>query len=212
MNRRRACLLAQSLAPGVWAANASRLHGIDSTKVEDLTRAEIELHEQVVKLVAFFRKYVPGFEAAELLDTGNTVGIRESYRIVGEYVVTLDDINTGKVFPDAVALGSFFIDIHDVSGKNDVFAPPGRKWHQIPFRSLIPLEIDNLVVAGRAVSATHEAAGSIRVMSPCFATGQAAGSVAALAVRSGGSPRKVDPKELRGLLLAQGVVLDAPPA
>ncbi|HUV08878.1 MAG TPA: FAD-dependent oxidoreductase, partial [Spirochaetia bacterium] len=184
--------LVKTLIPGIWACNASRLHNIDSTNADDLTRAQETLREQVLKLVGFFNKYIPGFEKVELLDMANSVGVRESCRIVGEHVLSLDDINNGTVFDDAVALGSFWIDIHGLKGDDDVFAKPGKSWYQIPYRSLVPLEIDNLLAAGRCLSATHEAAASARVMTPCFATGQAAGTAAALAVKNGIPPRKVD--------------------
>lgn len=203
--------LVKTLTPGVWAVNGSRLHNIDSTNADDMSRAEEALHEQVLSLVSFFRANIPGFEKAELLDTANTVGVRESYRIVGEYVVTLEDINEGRAFEDAVALGSFWIDIHGITGHDDVFAPPGKKWCQVPYRSLVPLRVDNLLVAGRCLSATHEAAGSLRVMGPCFATGHAAGAAAALAVQARVTPRKLDPKALRDKLLSQNACLAPPP-
>jgi hypothetical protein len=203
--------LVKTLTPGVWAVNGSRLHNVDATNADDMTHAEEVLHEQVLALVAFFRKHIPGFEKAELLDTANTVGARESYRIVGEHVVTLEEINEGRVFDDAVALGSFSIDIHGVTGHDDVFTPPGRKWYQVPYRSLVPARVDGLLVAGRCLSATHEAAGSLRVMGPCFATGHAAGVGAALAVRKHVAPRAIDVKQLRETLLAQNACLDPPP-
>ena len=203
--------LVKTLTPGVWACNASRLHNVDSTNVDDLTRAQETLREQVLDLVKFFNKYIPGFEKVKLFDTASAVGVRESYRIVGEYVLTLDDINTGKVFDDAVATAAFWIDIHGLHGDDDRFDKPGRKWYQIPYRSLVPRKIENLLAAGRCLSATHEAAGSARVMGPCFATGQAAGTAAALAVRDDIPPRKVEGKHLQEVLVSQDVYVEAPP-
>ena len=203
--------LVKTLTPGVWACNASRLHNIDSTNADDLTHAEEALREQVQKLMVFFRKYIPGFEMVELMDTANTVGIRESYRIVGEYVLSLDDINSGKVFEDAIGLGSFWIDIHGLHGDDDVFAKPGKRWYQIPYRSLVPIKIDNLLVAGRCLSATHEAAASARVMTPCFATGQAAGTAAALAAKEKIIPRKLEREQLQEVLQSQDVIIEPPP-
>jgi len=204
--------LVKTLTPGTWACNASRLHNIDSTDAEDLTRAQQTLREQVLELVRFFNKYIPGFETVKLLDTADMIGVRESYRIVGEYVLTLDDINNGTVFEDAIGLGSFWIDIHGLHGDDDVFAKPGKKWYQIPYRSLVPLKVDGLLTAGRALSATHEAAASARVMSPCFVTGQAAGTAAAMAVKEKTVPRRVSGAQLKETLASQNVRIESPPA
>jgi hypothetical protein len=200
----------QTLVDDTWAVNVTRLHDIDATNVNDLTKAEILLHEQVMALIKFFNTYVPGFEHAILMDTAHTVGIRESYRIIGEYTTTVDDINSGKVYDDVIGLGSFAIDIHDASGTNDVFSHIKKRWYQIPYRSMLPLEKENLLVAGRAVSATHEAAASIRVMSTCFATGHAAGTAASIAINHNVTPRVIDIKELRSMLLKENAVLDDP--
>jgi len=194
--------------PGEWWANASRIHGIDATDVEQLTRAEVEGHRQVMYLVDFMRKRVPGFENCYLLDTGSQIGVRETRRIVGEYVLTQEDVFSARRFEDAVARVSFPIDIHDVRGGGGFFQGPKEgPYYTIPYRSLVPLEIDNLLVAGRCISATHEAHGSLRVMPPCFATGQAAGTAGALALETNVSPRHVHVPLLRQALNDQGALI-----
>lgn len=194
--------------PGEWWANVSRVHHIDATDADQLTQAEIEGHRQVLYLVDFMRKRLPGFENCTLLDTGTQIGVRETRRIMGEYVLTADDVFGARRFEDAVARVSFPIDIHDVTGGGGFFEGPREgPYYTIPYRCLVPLEIDNLLVAGRCISATHEAHGSLRVMPPCFATGQAAGTAAALALETDVVPRKVNVALLRESLTQQGALV-----
>lgn len=197
-----------------WRMNVSRLIGFDGTDVEDLTRAEIEGRRQVHFLVDFFRKHAPGFERCVLVESGAQVGVRETRRIVGEYVLTVEDLGRGTVFDDAIAFAGFPVDIHQVDGAGGTVVGFGGRGkypiadaYAIPYRSLVPRRVEQLLVAGRAVSATHEAAGAVRVMPPCFAMGQAAGTAAALATAGKVQPRRVDVKLLQRTLLAQGTYL-----
>ena len=200
--------LFRTTRPGQWWANMSRIHGIDATDADQLTEAEIEGHRQVLYLMDFFRKYVPGFEHSVLIDTGAQIGVRETRRIMGDYVLTADDVFGARRFADAIARVSFPIDIHDVSGGGGFFeGPRDGPYYTIPYRSLVPLRIENLLLAGRCISATHEAHGSLRVMPPCFAIGQAAGTAAAMAVETRASPRGVDVKLLRETLQDQGALV-----
>ena len=193
---------------GEWWANVSRVHHVDATDADQLTQAEIEGHRQVVYLVDFMRKRLPGFANCYLLDTGTQIGVRETRRIMGEYVITAEDVFGARRFEDAIARVSFPIDIHDVKGGGGFFeGPRDGPYYTIPYRSLVPLAVENLLVAGRCISATHEAHGSLRVMPPCFATGQAAGTAAALALETETSPRKVDTVLLRGSLTQQGALV-----
>lgn len=195
--------------PSVWRVNAGRILRVDGTDVMDLTRAEIEGRRQARLLLQFFRKYMPGCERAVLVDTATQVGVRESRRIVGEYVITLEDLATGRAFPDVVALSCYPVDIHsptDSSGgiRGDM---PTAPVYQIPYRSLLPLEVEQLLVAGRCLSATHEALAAVRVMPACFAMGQAAGTAAAIAARRGVPPRGVAMASLHAALREQGAYL-----
>jgi hypothetical protein len=193
---------------GEWWAIVSRVHGIDATDADQLTRAEIEGHRQVIYLVDFLRKRVPGFGNCYLLDTGSQIGVRETRRIVGEYVLTSEDVFAARRFEDAIARVSFPIDIHDVSGGGGSFeGPRDGPYYTIPYRCLVPKNIENLLVAGRCLSATHEAHGSLRVMPPCFATGQAAGTASALALETNASPRNTDVRLLRDALIQQGALV-----
>jgi hypothetical protein len=193
---------------GMWWANVSRVHGVDATDPEQLTKAEIEGHRQVHYLVRFLRKYVPGFRDCCLLDTGCQIGVRETRRIMGEYVLTKEDVFAARRFGDAIARVSFPIDIHDVKGGGGFFeGPRDGPYYTIPYRCLVPKEIDNLLVAGRCISATHEAQGSLRVMPPCFAMGQAAGTASALAVETTVTPRDIQVDLLRSALSEQGALV-----
>jgi hypothetical protein len=195
--------------PGVWRVNTTRLHAYDGTSVEDLTKAEIDGREQVKAILAFFRKWLPGFENVELLDTASTMGVRETRRIVGEYMLTLEDLATGREFDDVIGLCGYPVDIHSPTGDGGGAdgEMPTANVYQMPYRSLVPRDVDGLLVAGRAVSATHEALGAIRVMPPVFAMGQAAGTAAALAIEWGVQPREVPVPQLQEMLVRQGAYL-----
>ncbi|MDA8218449.1 MAG: FAD-dependent oxidoreductase [Dehalococcoidales bacterium] len=193
-----------------WRINTTRLLGLDGTKVEDLITGEIEGRRQVAFLMDFFHKHLPGFENCVLLETGAQVGVRETRRILGEHVLSLEDLASGEVYVDTIALGGFPVDIHQVDGAGGTVSGWARGKHPvadayaIPYRSLVPREVEGLLVAGRCLSATHEAAGAVRVMPTCFAMGQAAGMAAALALRQGVEVRQVDVSTLRQHLQAQG--------
>jgi hypothetical protein len=203
--------LYESPQEGVWRVNVSRILAVDGTKVEDLTRAEIEGRRQVMEILAFLRKYVPGFEQCTLIDTAAQVGVRETRRIEGEYTLTLDDLITGRDFDDTIAYAAYPIDIHDPKSAGGGISNRGEtaNAYQIPYRCLVPLEVEQLLVAGRCVSATHEALGAIRVMPPSFAMGEAAGTASALAVQEGVPPRRVPVGWLRETLVEHDAYLGA---
>jgi len=205
---RDAVLLFGTPRDGEFLLNVSRLHNIDATNAEDLTKAEIEGRKQVMFLINFLKENIPGLENIELVEIAPQIGIRETRHIIGEYTLTQEDVLNSKEFEDVIAISSFPIDIHDPAGPKGRFeGPRNNKYYEIPYRSLIPLKPENLLVAGRSISATHEAAGAIRVMPPCFATGQAAGTAAALAVKKAILPRNLDHRELQKTLISQDVVL-----
>jgi hypothetical protein len=209
---RRGVGMYRTLEPGVWRINTTRVLGRDGTETRDLTHAEIDGRRQVHDLVEFFRSRLPGFERCRLLDTASQIGVRETRRILGEYLLTLDDLQSGREFDDVIGLCGYPVDIHsptsDGGGVSEDLATANI--YQIPYRSLVPREIDQLLVAGRCVSATHEALAAIRVMPPAFAMGQAAGTAAAIAVRQGCSPRRVPVGELQNLLVSQGAEIGGP--
>ena len=207
--QRKGVGLYKTMEPGVWRINTTRLHHLDGTDVRDLTTGEIEGRRQVQQLMTFFRKWLPGFANAVLLDTAATVGVRETRRIVGEYTLTADDLATGRAFDDVIALCGYPVDIHSPTG--DGGGTDGA-WktaniYQIPYRSLVPESLDGVLVAGRCISATHEAMGATRVMPPAFAMGEAAGTAAAIALEHRVAVRDVDIPTLQRTMIRRGAYL-----
>jgi hypothetical protein len=188
--------------------NSTRVVKVFGTDVWDLTYAEWESRRQMRQIVAFLKRRVPGFEESYLIQSGVHVGVRETRRIIGEYVLTGEDILHARKFEDVIAQGTYSIDIHNPKGKGTVLKrlPPGEAYH-IPLRSLLPKGPEHIVVAGRCISGTHEAHSSYRVMPIAMATGQAAGVCAALAARLGKPPRGVATEEVQKELVRQGADL-----
>jgi hypothetical protein len=183
--------------------NATRVIRVNGTKVEDLTRAEIDGRRQAEEIMSYLKAEVKGFENAFIAATATQVGIRETRRIIGHYMLTKEDVIEGKDFDDSIAKCSYPIDIHDPKGKGTLFQPLSRPYG-IPYRCLIPKKIDNLIVAGRPISVSHEAFSSTRVMPTCMATGEAAGISASLCIKRKTSPAKADVDEICGILLKSG--------
>ncbi|MHB1416196.1 MAG: FAD-dependent oxidoreductase [Chloroflexota bacterium] len=196
--------------PGEVFVNMVRLWG-DATDPAVLARNEVTGRAHLQRFIAFLKENVPAFANCYLIDSGTQIGVRETRRIRGEYQLTADDIRAGRRFADSIALGEHSIDIHSPTGNNAQVLERLRPY-QIPYGCLLPLEVDNLLVAGRPISATHEAHASLRVMGTCMATGEAAGTAATLAAQGDGNPRHVDVPWLRQTLATQGALLDEPSA
>jgi hypothetical protein len=195
-------------APGVVHFNTTRVVYRSGVDAQDLTAAEVEARRQVREMVAFLKSRITGFERAHLQTMAPQIGVRETRRIAGEYVVTGDDILGARKFPDAVARGNYPIDIHNPAGGGTVLRDvPAGESYDLPYRCLVPRGVSNLLVAGRSVSATHEAQASLRIMPICIALGQAAGIAAAICARRGIAPRRLPYRDLRRALLRQGVNL-----
>lgn len=189
----------------VWI-NMSRVNGIDGTDPASLTEGEYEARKQVDEIIRYLVGYVPGFEKALFDRMAPFLGIRETRRIVGNYVLTRDDILSCKKFDDAIAVASYPLDLHHPVG-GDCSLEWCDDCYDIPFRSLVPQKVSNLLVAGRSISATHEALSSIRIMAPCMAMGEAAGRAAKMAVRTGVPVAEVDISKLRADLVGKGAYL-----
>lgn len=188
--------------------NCTRVQGLDGTDVEDLTEAENEGRKQVLMIAEFLKAKVPGFEQASISSVGTQIGIRETRRIVGHYALTKEDVTQGRKFADAIARSGYPIDIHDPSGKGVTAAwIAGDGTYDIPYRCLVSKNIRNLLAAGRCISTTHEALATTRLTPSCMATGQAAGTAAALAVKCGVAPIDVPITRLRDQLVKDRVSL-----
>ncbi|MBC7289403.1 MAG: FAD-dependent oxidoreductase, partial [Armatimonadetes bacterium] len=201
--------VADPALPGYAYVNDTAIRRVRCTDPRDMTRAEIEGRRQAWQLVEVLRKHLPGAEAAQLIATAATVGVRETRRIIGDYMLDVHDVLNCRQFEDGIARNAFIIDVHDPEkGDNwNIRHLPKGGWHHIPYRCLLPRGLENILVAGRCVSATHEALASIRVMAQCMAMGQAAGTAAALAATTRITPRQLDVGRLRRTLESQGAIV-----
>ncbi|THF77796.1 FAD-dependent oxidoreductase [Cohnella fermenti] len=189
--------------------NFGHVFGVDGTLAEDLTRGAIEGRRTAERQLQFFRRYVPGFEHAHMAASGEQLGIRETRRIEGDYILTVDDFLAARSFTDDIARNAYYIDIHLANSQGAMtfnHLPPGVS-HGVPYRILLPVGIDNLWVAGRCVSSDRAVQGSLRVMPNCFSMGQASGTAAALALRDGVGSRGISVGELQQRLVEQDVWL-----
>ena len=194
-----------SVVNGEVHLNCTRIAGIDGSDVLDLTRAEIEAHLQIPKLVECLRKNMPGFENARLTRIFPFIGIRETRRFNGIKTLREDDIINGVVQEDAIGLGSYIIDIHDGAGLSTIVKkiPP----YGIPYGVTVSSDIDNLMLAGRCSSLDSVVMSSARIMPTCMVIGEGAGVGAAMAVKAGILPKDVDVQALRENLIAAGVLM-----
>lgn len=194
--------------PGVVMVNLQHCFGIDGTDPAQVTAATIKGRYDIQEHVEFFRRYVPGFENCFLIATGSQLGIRETRRIVGDYTLSGDDVLGCVKHSDAICRFDYDMDIHlpenDECCQN---APTPGDWYDIPYRCLIPAGIDNLLVAGRCISADHYALSSMRLMSCCMMLGQAAGTAASMALLQGVSPGKLNVAELQKKLRLDGAII-----
>ncbi|GAB2693323.1 FAD-dependent oxidoreductase [Paenibacillus thermoaerophilus] len=188
--------------------NCTRVQGLDGTDVEDLTLAEEEGRKQVLMMAEFLRNGVPGFEKASISCVGAQIGVRETRRIAGLYALTMEDVVAGRRFDDVIARSGYPIDIHDPSGRGVTAAwIEGDGAYDIPYRCLVARGITNLLAAGRCISTSHEALATTRLTPSCMATGQAAGTAAALACAQGVDPAQVDVPLLQEKLRQADAVL-----
>lgn len=199
-------ILITGLRKGEIWVNMTRVNGVNGTDPGSLTHGEIEGRQQIQAIQKYLLTYVPGFENAYFLKTAPFLGIRETRRIQGQYTMTRDDIMSCRHFEDAIAVASYPLDIHHPQGGGCTLEWCG-DCYDIPYRSLIPQNTRNLIVAGRCISATHEAMSAIRVMAPCMVMGEAAGRAAKLAIGQGVQPAQVDVKALQQELLDKGAYL-----
>ncbi|HEX8487933.1 MAG TPA: FAD-dependent oxidoreductase [Propionibacteriaceae bacterium] len=196
---------------GVSLANMTRVEDIDPTDVAALSRAEIEGRRQVGEYVRFLTAEVPGYEAAQLVGVSMHIGVRESRRIRGRYQLTEDDVLSARRFEDAIACCGAPIEDH--SGGTDTLWRyiPDSGTYDIPYRALLPLDLANVVVAGRCLSSTHGAHASARSIGQCMAMGQAAGTAVALALPRSASLSEIDVSVLQDRLAEAGAVIPRRP-
>jgi hypothetical protein len=168
---------------GEASFNTTNILGLDGSNTFEITKAELIGRQQVKEVVKILKKEIPGFEDSFLLETAMHVGVRETRRVIGEYIITGDDIRKGRKFYDAIARGCYGIDIHGQKDENSVMEElPEGEYYEIPLRALIVKNATNLLAAGRCISATREGHAALRIMPTSAATGEACGALAALAM------------------------------
>lgn len=209
LNPRENVLIFRTLVDSILHFNTTRVVKLDPTNAEDVTRAEILARKQVFEMYHFLRDNFEEFSESVLISTGMQIGVRESRMILGEYVLTQEDLLSCATFEDSIAVCNYDIDIHspDGSGTSHYYFPAGQ-YYGIPYRTMIPKNAENLLVTGRCVSATHEAQASLRIMPTCATLGEAAGVAAALAVECEGNVRAVNVSQLRQILHENGAKID----
>ena len=207
-NPRENVLVFSTLVDGMLHFNTTRVVRHNPTDPFDVTEAEMMAREQMMEMYEFLRDNVPGFEHSQLLYSAGEIGARESRMIDGEYLLTENDLKNCVRFEDAIAAGNYDIDIHNPegSGTSHYYFPAGA-WYTIPYRSLQPKKADNLLVAGRCISSTHEAQASYRIMPIVTTLGQAAGTAAAIAARHGTGVKKISVRELQDTLVENGAFI-----
>jgi len=204
-NPRENILVFKIPAPGVLHFNTTRVVKLNPTNACDITRAEIIAREQVYELYEFMKQNADGLENSFLMMTASEIGVRESRKIIGDYVLTEDDCRAFAKFYDGVAACNYDIDIHNPegSGTSHYYFPQG-EYYTIPYRCLIPKGVKNMLVAGRCISSDHGAQASYRIMPTVCSIGEAAGVAVGLAVKHQTDVRGVDVQEIRRVLSDNG--------
>lgn len=193
--------------------NATQENYIDPLDPASVFRAETSLRRQIGKIVDFLRNNIPGFADIRIKGSASTLGVRESRRIIGQYVLTKEDLLAGRTYPDSVVHQAHFcLDIHNPAGpgqsEHDEKRPSSPIPYDIPFSAMCPLGCGNLITAGRCISGTHVAHSSYRVMRICMAMGQAAGAAAAIISQSGKTTGTLNVQDVRSHLIKRGVQLE----
>jgi len=198
---------AVSYREGEVQLNITRVVGIDGTKINSLIEAEVKERINAFDIIKWPRQRIRGFEKSFILSTSPQVGIRELRNIIGEYVMTAQDVITCKDFDENIAGGCYPIDIHDHCGGKTMFTfLEGGGSYGIPYRALISKGTRNILTARRCISTTHESHGTVRIMATAMATGQAAGT-AAIASNQKVDLRDADISYLKYVLDSQGAIL-----
>lgn len=201
-------LLFQEVRKNQVSINMTRVLNLSGLDPFELSQAEIEGREQIRIVFAFLKKYIPGFEKSYILRTPCQIGVRETRHILGDYLLDVNDVLERRRFDDSVCLSGFPIDIHSPTGnKLEFYAQKNDKALEIPIRTMLPKGADNLIITGRCISATHEAAASLRVTPTAMALGEAAGVLAALAAKANVSPRQIDYHLVQAALIKQGQIV-----
>lgn len=189
--------------------NMSRITGIDGSDTDSLNEGEVRAQLQLIAVVDFLKTFIPGFENSYLIQTGSSLGVRETRRLRGNYVLSGSEAIRCVRNNKAVARGSYIIDIHDPNGRSAAIGVELKgDFYEIPYGCLTSKELSNLLVCGRCISVDHVAHSSTRIQATCVLTGQAAGTSAAMCSATNADVRCIDVEALRKKLMTDGVYLD----
>jgi len=197
------------LDKGRRQVNTTQANGVDITKISQIFPADLELRRQINLLTSFLRENLPGYENVRVIGSGSTTGVRESRRVIGDYVITAEELAEGCRFEDVIVHNAHFIvDIHNPAGAGQAeekiqYCKP----YDLPYRCFLPKGLDGLLTAGRCISGTHRAHASYRVMSICMAMGEAVGVAAAMSVKNNCGPRSLDVNIIQNILIDRGIEL-----
>lgn len=178
---------------------------VDAGDADELTLGEMLGREQAERCAGFLRRRMPGFADALVSDTAPRLGVRESRRVRGRYALSGDDVLGGRKFPDGICRAAWPVELHVADGRTDWRFLDDGLWYTVPYGCLVPVGVENLLVAGRCISATREGFGSVRVIGPCMGEGQAAALAVAVAGRRGDALGAVDVDRVRDRLAALGI-------
>ncbi|MBO5463507.1 MAG: FAD-dependent oxidoreductase [Clostridia bacterium] len=207
-NPRENILVFFGVGEDVLHFNSTRVVMLDPTNPFDVSKAEVVARKQIHELIGFLKENSNAFTESALISVAVNIGVRESRKLKGVHILTGDELINCTRFEDSIALGNYDIDIHSPTGtgtSHRYFADG--EFYTIPYRSLLPKEYDNLLVAGRSISATHEAQASVRIMPICCCLGEAAGTAVAIAHNTNKNLHTVDIKKLQKMLTENGAVL-----
>lgn len=194
---------------GERQVNTTQVNGVDITRIDHIFKADLELREQMYLLETFLKENLPGYENIRIVSSGTTTGVRESRRVMGDYIIDADELAEGCRFDDVIVHKALFIvDIHNPAGAGQAeekiqYCQP----YDLPYRCFTPKGLDNLYVAGRCISGTHRAHASYRVMSICMAMGEAVGYAAAMCAQRGCTTRELPVNELQRIMTDKGIKL-----
>jgi len=201
-------LFFRTLRQGEAVINMTRVIGIDGSDAADLSRGEILCQRQVFYVLDFLKRFIPGFEKSYLIETADVLGVRETRRLVGRKVLTGREAINCVPMPDVIANGTYIIDIHDPQGKRKAIGGTIHgECYDIPYGSLTPKTVENLLAAGRCISTDHVAHSSARVQGTCMLIGQAAGTAAAIAAAECKAVGDISIADLQHRLTDAGVKL-----
>lgn len=207
-NPREDILVFYGLGDGVIHFNTTRIVMLSPVDPFEISKAEIIGRRQVGEMVKFFKEVSPCFDKSSLVSLATHIGVRESRKLKGAHILNADELKNCVDFEDTIALGNYPIDIHNPAGTGTVmYYFKNSEYYRIPYRSLLPNEYDNMLVAGRCLSATHEAHAAVRIMPICACLGEAAGTAIALAKKTTNSTHSIDVKKLRQNLKDKGAAV-----